>query len=150
MKIYQLENSVTVSAPIEVVWEFFSNPNNLAVMTPPALGFRFAEPPPEEMFPGLVTKFSMSPFFGVRFRWENEIKDIIKGEQFVDIQRKGPFGHWKHTHYFREIGSGVELGDRLEYALPFGKFGETAKPIIDLQLKKMFGYRNAELDKLFI
>ena len=39
MKIFRLEKSINLPITIEECWEFFSNPNNLKVITPKYMGF---------------------------------------------------------------------------------------------------------------
>ncbi len=69
-----------------------------------------------------------------------------KGVSFVDTQIKGPFAHWKHTHLFRQYGTGCELEDQVEYALPL----QRALPAfitrkIELKLRTMFTWREQTL-----
>lgn len=40
------------------------------------------------------------------------------GKMFRDIQEKGPFSSWSHTHYFQNTEKGSLLEDRIEYTLP--------------------------------
>jgi uncharacterized protein (TIGR01777 family) len=42
----------------------------------------------------------------------------IPGVMFQDIQEKGPFRSWSHSHYFDDTPGGVMLRDLVEYELP--------------------------------
>ena len=54
-----------------------------------------------------------------RIRWEAEHQDYLSGRRFVDVQRRGPFRYWKHTHRVIPEGSDAcRLIDEIEYALP--------------------------------
>lgn len=44
------------------------------------------------------------------------------GKMFRDIQEKGPFASWSHTHLFHDTDNGSLLEDRIEYALPGHRF----------------------------
>jgi uncharacterized protein (TIGR01777 family) len=44
------------------------------------------------------------------------------GEMFRDIQERGPFASWSHTHLFHNTDNGSLLEDRIEYALPGHRF----------------------------
>jgi ligand-binding SRPBCC domain-containing protein len=42
----------------------------------------------------------------------------------MDIQLKGPYHTWKHTHRFSEVRGGTLMEDSVLYRLPFGKVGK--------------------------
>lgn len=42
----------------------------------------------------------------------------MPGVMFQDIQEKGPFRSWSHTHYFDDTSNGAILRDLIEYELP--------------------------------
>jgi len=44
------------------------------------------------------------------------------GKMFKDIQEKGPFSSWTHSHFFHNTKKGSLLEDRIEYALPAHRF----------------------------
>ena len=142
-------NSLVVKASIEKIWDFFSNPNNLSVLTPKSMKLKIIKPVPPGMFIGQKTKYSVSPLFGFRFRWEGEIIDIIEGKQFIDEQRKGPFSYWRHHHIFIDQAGGTEIRDQLEYSLPFGALGSIVQPFVHKQIIHMFDYRNKKIKEIF-
>ncbi|MFT5701954.1 MAG: hypothetical protein ACI8ZB_004858 [Desulforhopalus sp.] len=45
----------------------------------------------------------------------------VPGKMFRDIQEKGPFTSWSHSHFFTDTTSGSTLYDKVEYSLPFEK-----------------------------
>lgn len=149
MKIYNMENSLDVSVPMEEVWCFFSNPNNLAILTPPEFKLHFTQELPSQMMIGQKITYGLCPFPGFRIRWESEITGITKFEQFIDEQRKGPFVYWRHKHLFNEKAGMTEIRDYLQYALPFGMAGAVFHPLIKRKMKKMFIYRNKKLEEVF-
>jgi ligand-binding SRPBCC domain-containing protein len=62
------------------------------------------------------------PPFSVR--WIAAHSGYIENRQFRDIQVRGPFAFWEHTHLFEADGpEACHLEDRVEYALPFGVLG---------------------------
>ncbi len=42
----------------------------------------------------------------------------VPGKMFCDIQEKGPFASWKHSHFFSDSPTGSTLNDYVEYRLP--------------------------------
>ncbi|GIN89306.1 SRPBCC domain-containing protein [Siminovitchia terrae] len=149
MKIYTMENSLTVKTPIEDVWEFFSDPKNLSILTPPKLKLQFMQEPPFSMFKGQRVFYCISPFPGLRLRWEGEIIEVAELERFIDEQRKGPFTYWRHEHLFFRKEEGTEIRDHLQYALPFGLIGFAIHPIVNSKMKEMFAYRNEKVKEVF-
>jgi ligand-binding SRPBCC domain-containing protein len=63
---------------------------------------------------------------------------------FRDIQIKGPFALWRHTHRFEPDGaSACYLEDRVEYALPMGALGAmVAGRFVRRKLDRLFAYRH--------
>lgn len=78
------------------------------------------------------------------FRWVAEHEAYVKGRQFCDIQRRGPFAYWAHTHRFEAVnGNCSRLEDDVEYRIPGGWLGRRVlgHPIRRC-LERMFAYRH--------
>ncbi|HWP91882.1 MAG TPA: hypothetical protein VNN20_06765 [Thermodesulfobacteriota bacterium] len=68
----------------------------------------------------------------------------------MDEQRFGPYRFWHHKHFFREIETGVEIEDVVDYALPFGPIGRSVNEmVVKHELKKIFDYREDALESMF-
>ena len=50
-------------------------------------------------------------------RYRARHTDNIPGVMFNDIQEKGPFSSWRHSHFFSDSDDGTLLRDQVEYAL---------------------------------
>lgn len=76
--------------------------------------------------------------------WVARHQNYAEGEQFQDVQVKGPFKHWKHTHLVEPIAeTRCRLIDRVEYALPFGRIGDFLGGwLVRRKLSSMFDYRH--------
>jgi ligand-binding SRPBCC domain-containing protein len=87
--------------------------------------------------------------FGVPFRWRTRIAAWLPGERFVDVQERGPYALWHHTHGFRDVEGGTQVSDRVEYALPLGVLGEVAHPImVGRTLARIFDHRHERVAAL--
>src|SRR5271169_4309409 len=77
-------------------------------------------------------------------RWVAEHRDYVEGRQFRDMQVKGPFAHWEHTHRVDPHGpDACYLEDHVEYALPFGGFGALlGGGLVRRRLRRTFAYRH--------
>lgn len=92
--------------------------------------------------------FDLGP---IRFDWRARYEGVIDGVQFVDVQEKGPFPLWRHTHRFDPDGAGgCIVRDRVEYALPAGRLGRiVAGNYARERLVRMFDHRHAVMREEF-
>ncbi len=79
-----------------------------------------------------------------RTLWDVEHRDYIAGRQFRDIQLRGPFSIWEHTHAFQPINDQEStLEDRITYRLPLDWFtGWFADRLVRRKLQRVFDYRH--------
>ena len=71
--------------------------------------------------PGGMVELAMhAGFFPYRYRARHI--ENIPGIMFRDIQEKGPFSSWCHSHYFSNSAEGALLKDQVEYVLPGHRF----------------------------
>jgi len=77
--------------------------------------------------------------------WVVEHRDVVPGRQFCDVQLRGPFAHWVHTHRFEPVDdTGCELVDEIAYRLPLGAAGRAvAGAWTERKLRRLFAYRHA-------
>ena len=142
MPIHTLRHSQVVPAPVGACWAFFSNPRNLAQITPPGLDFQVLSELPPEIYPGMVIEYRVRPLLGVPVTWLTEITHVEAPHRFVDEQRVGPYAVWHHEHFFTALDAGrTEIRDLVHYVLPFGWLGEIAHPfVVAPQLEKIFAF----------
>ncbi len=162
--------------PIEQVFAFFANPENLPRLMPSWQKARieeasFAPPPPRPAessakFPGIVagagTRMTISfrpfPFSPIRIPWHAEIDEFVWNDHFCDTQLRGPFAFWHHCHSLHSEdrvnqhgvnSAGTLLRDHVEYEMHFGPIGEIAQRLfVEAQFKKMFEYRHQRTAEL--
>lgn len=150
MKLHVLERKLAIPITLGEAWDFFSNPTNLSLITPPGLGFRMTSAAPEKIYPGLILAYKVTPFLGLPVDWVTEITHVKEREYFVDDQRVGPYRLWHHRHDFRETEGGVDVRDTVHYALPLGPLGNIAHElVVKKQLREIFDYRSAYLTQKF-
>ena len=148
--MYRLRRKSRLPISLERAWSFFSDPRNLATITPDDLGFHIKTELPEEMYPGMFIVYTVRPLLGIPMTWVTEITQVRKPEFFIDEQRVGPYAIWHHQHFFREIPGGVETEDIVDYRLPFHPFGNLVHPIlVRPKLNEIFDYRERKMAELF-
>lgn len=151
MSVYQLQDELFINAPLNEVWDFFSDPRNLQKITPDHMGFKHVyEPDAEKVYPGMLLVYKVSPILGIPLTWITEITQVEPQKRFVDDQVKGPFGLWHHIHEFDEVEGGTLARDILYYRMPFGILGQLAHSFtVAKQTKEIFKFRKAAVEKIF-
>tara|TARA_Y100000590_G_scaffold465142_1_gene636583 strand:+ start:849 stop:1304 length:456 start_codon:yes stop_codon:yes gene_type:complete len=150
MKVYKLKYKQIVNRPIDEVFDFFKNPNNLSKLTPSKLNFNILTPLPIIMKDGQLIDYTIT-LFGIKVHWRTIISSFVEPDMFVDQQLKGPYILWHHKHEFIQLKDGtVEMIDKVDYAIPFGFLGRIAHIIyVRRELEKIFEYRNKIINELF-
>jgi ligand-binding SRPBCC domain-containing protein len=163
--------------PIQVVFAFFGNPENLPRLMPKWQKARIEEavyapaPRPPANHPALkmsgivagvgstmTISFRPFPFSPLRVPWDAEITEFEWDDHFCDVQHRGPFAYWRHCHRLvRETRSngrgeqvtGTLLRDALEYEMYFGDLGEIAHTLfVKRQVRSIFDYRHKRTEEL--
>ncbi len=163
----KVESIFWVPAPIDEVWTFFSNPRNLAAITPKHLHLEIESA--SDIHDGSTVVINLRPFrLPKTIRWLSKIHDVVSvgnERMFVDIQAAGPMAHWKHSHFFsagstqttNSDGKSVEIAnggtwirDLVEWKVPFGALGTlVAGSFSRKQINAMFDLRRTEVEKIF-
>ena len=165
---HHLEFEQWVPFPLERVFVFFSNPENLPRIMPASSRTklivlnRMPAPPPPPGVAGdkaagagsmIVTSFRVSPFLPIRAQWIARITDFEWNHYFADVQEKGPLKSWHHRHEFRaetraEV-HGALVRDVIDYEIGFGVLGAIANALfVRRQMEQTFRERQHTLPKL--
>lgn len=140
-----------IQTDLESCWKFFSDPANLANITPPSMNFQIIFPTPmPDMYQGMIIRYKVSPMLSIPLEWITEISHVAKPYYFVDIQLKGPYKLWHHQHFFEEVEGGVKITDVVTYVLPAGFLGSLiAGNLINKKIQSIFDYRKKVIDNVF-
>ncbi|GEL12281.1 Ligand-binding SRPBCC domain-containing protein [Flavobacterium glycines] len=150
MKVYSKKSVQHVNASIEECWAFFSSPRNLQKMTPKTMGFEITDFDGENMYPGQIIQYKVSPLFGIKLIWVTEITIVEEQRYFVDEQRFGPYTLWHHKHFFEPTENGVKMTDLVHYAIPFGFIGRMMNAlVVKNKLNEIFEYRANRVNEIF-
>jgi ligand-binding SRPBCC domain-containing protein len=137
---YRFHRELTLPLPRSAVFDFFSRAENLERITPPWLRFRTLTPSPIELRKGARIAYALR-LRGLPLRWLTEIAEWDPPHRFVDIQLRGPYRLWRHTHTFEDAPGGARIVDDVEYALPLGWLGALAHPFVERDIRQIFDYR---------
>lgn len=148
--IHCLYREQTISAPVEVLWAYFCDPQNLNEITPPDMNFEIVYGGDTAMYEGQIIEYRVEFIRGVRSLWLTEIAHVREGEYFVDEQRVGPYRFWYHEQLFEKVPRGTKMTDHVTYAVPFGSLGDILNSVwISKRLKYIFDFRKRKIAELF-
>lgn len=145
-QVFAIEQFVPL--PREEVFAFFSTPRNLEAITPPWLKFRIVhESAPQ---PGEGVEYTYKLLMrGLPMTWRSRLTEWVPGERFVDIQLKGPYAEWRHTHTFEDAEGGTLIRDHVSYRLPLGRLGQLfGGRLVAGDIRRIFGYRKDKTAEL--
>jgi ligand-binding SRPBCC domain-containing protein len=142
--IEHLHHEVVVPVPLDITFDFFSNPANLERLTPPWLSFRIRTPPPIVMREGTLIDYQIV-LYGLPIPWRTRIDVWEPGIRFVDRQLLGPYRWWHHEHRFEAVPRGTRVIDHVEY-VPRARW--LSGRMVRRDVGRIFDYRQHTLPKL--
>lgn len=149
MSIHKITASQVIPVDIDRAWDFYSDPANLGRITPSALGFEMHSQP-EPTHEGQLIEYTVRPVAGIPLRWLTRIENVNAPRTFLDVQLRGPYRRWVHTHTFTTVEGGTRIDDHIEYELPFGPLGDLAHTLaIRSQLASIFQFREFATRAIF-
>lgn len=138
--ILQREQLLRGLAPSDV-FPFYAQARNLEAITPPFLHFRVITPEPIDMRVGTLIQYRLR-LHGLPISWLTSIQAWEPPHRFVDVQVRGPYALWHHTHTFTETPEGTLARDEVRYAIGFGPLGELAERLlVRRDLRAIFDFR---------
>lgn len=130
-----------VPQPLEKVFQFFSAAENLETITPPWLGFHVLRKSTEAIQKGTLIDYRLK-IHGVPAGWRTEISEWNPPHSFTDVQLKGPYQKWHHTHSFEPLAGGTLIRDQVLYRLPMGFLGRLAGgSFVKKDVQQIFAHR---------
>lgn len=144
----RFETEVELSAPAELLFDFFLRPVNVQKIAPPELGLAFVDAP-ELVSVGTRLKFKVQSW-GQVLSMEHDIITLDAPTLILEKQVRGVFRTWEHRHEFITTGGKTRVRDVIEFEKPGGVIGLllTEAKILD-QLEEGFEHRHNKLQGLF-
>lgn len=145
---YTLERTQLICRPLEEVFAFFSDAGNLEAITPEFLHFHILTPRPIAMDAGTLIDYQIR-LLGIPLNWRTQIETWEPPHRFSDVQLKGPYKLWHHTHEFVAVSDGTLMTDRVRYQMPAGPLGRVVHAVwTQRTLAKIFDYRFQKIEEL--
>jgi ligand-binding SRPBCC domain-containing protein len=169
MRHYTYTTEQWVPAPLDDVFAFFADPQNLPRLSPPDLDVKLGRlelvppgfVPPEQAarrtrFAGAGTMVEVkfrAPEFPLPMAHDAHITDFVWGRMFRDQSVHWPFLNWDHKHEFaplvRNGVRGTLVRDLVRYSLGPCLFGGLLHwLVVRKAVAQMFAYRQRALEKI--
>lgn len=143
------ETEIWLPRPLSEVFEFFKHAENLQLLTPAWLRFKILTPQPISLKEGTLIDYSLS-LYGIPLRWQTKISQWQPPAQFQDVQLRGPYRRWEHTHTFEEKNGGTLMRDQVKYEVPGGTLAPLMnKLFVSKQISRIFEYRKKKILERF-
>jgi ligand-binding SRPBCC domain-containing protein len=131
-----------IRAPPGRVFAFHELPDALARLTPPWERTRVVSAAPD-LRVGSRAVVETRLFGLVPVRWVAEHTAYDPPRMFEDVQLRGPFRSWVHTHRVLPHENGSLLRDEIDFEPPLWALGKLAAPLlIEPRLRRLFDYRH--------
>src|SRR4051794_17977923 len=143
MRVFTLRRQQILPAAPEDVFPFFADARNLEAITPPLLKFEVVTPGDIPMRVGTLIQYRLK-LRGLGIDWLTSIQDWSPPHRFVDVQVRGPYALWHHTHTFEPLdgGAATRMTDTVRYAIGFGPLGELAhRALVRRDVEAIFDFR---------
>lgn len=132
-----------IDAPAGEVFAWHDRPGAFQRLVPPWMDVNLLEMEGIRDGQKAVMRVKLGP---VRKKWVARHEGFEEGREFCDVQEKGPFRRWEHTHRFEPLDGDEHasvLHDHIEYAVPLGGLGRfVAGGSVRSQVEHQFAYRH--------
>ena len=143
-----IESSVVIAAPIETVFDFHTDTDNLGLISPPWMKSKLIRESGEgegKMLELQVMQYNIFPS-----KWIVKIEEFDRPFRITDLMISGPMKYFRHSRTFSQpCASLTQMVDHLEYEVPFGAIGKIADKIsIKKMMEQMFEYRHQKTKEI--
>ena len=135
------KHKFNVNCHIDKAWEFYTDINHLAIITPRQLDLDVLDTTDLKFIEGTEV-WIQGKILLFKKEWHSRIT-IVRPYEYVDEMLSGPFKRWRHLHKFRYDAqlNQTEVADEVEFELPYGAFGRIFEGLTNIELKRIFEHR---------
>jgi ligand-binding SRPBCC domain-containing protein len=147
MKEFVFQSKLWLPRQRHEIFSFFSDARNLKIITPPWLNLQILTAAPILIKAGALIDYRVR-VHGLSFQWRTKITEWNPPLRFVDIQVRGPYRFWRHTHTFEEERNGTLCTDDIRYWPRGGKLLNWL--FIRGDVERIFAFRSETLAQTFL
>ncbi len=147
--VHQLQFHQWIPETTEKTFDFFCTAKNLNLITPESLNFKIISVSDDSLQSGTTLDYQIK-IHGFPVKWKTLIQDWKPPHMFSDIQTRGPYSKWYHTHTFEPMHHGTMMTDTISYKIPLGPLGKLAEKLfVKKDLLNIFEYRKKVIYEYF-
>ena len=152
-KDFILKAQQWLPAAPEEVWAFLADCRHMNHVLPGFIKFQILSPLPGDHPPDLAPQGRYEyrlTLHGLGVFWRTRIVEVDRPHRFVDVQEKGPYARFSHTHRFEPLDGGTLTHDLIRYRPPGGPLaGLVDRLYVGPSLRRLFVCRHRRLAELF-
>ena len=146
MTPFTLHDELWLPRPLAEIFPFFADAANLEKITAAVAEFPRRHAHAIAMHPGALIDYRIK-VHGIPITWRTEIVEWDPPHRFVDVQLKGPYRLWHHTHTFTEKDGGTLCTDDVRYYPIGGWLIHTL--FVKRDVRTIFDFRRQRLTEMF-
>ena len=139
-------------ADAETLWRFVGDCRHMNHVIPRWVRFEIVSEDLSPVREGMTYEYRLR-LRGVPVFWRTLITEVDRPRRFVDVQAKGPYAAFEHTHTFasaeRNGRAGTEVGDVIRYRPPGGPLAGLVNVVVRRELRLLFLQRHRRLRELY-
>jgi ligand-binding SRPBCC domain-containing protein len=149
MSLCSLIEKIQLNAPVEKVFEFFTDTDQLAACFPPSLGLQITFRTSRHLNQGTSIHFR-AKILGIPVQWKSYIHSFSTNRHIAYIWQRGLLTSWEHDYYFESLPNNqTRVTECMLYKVQCGIFGKFANQVfIRPYLNRVLAYRRECLQRL--
>lgn len=145
--LYKVSIETKISTPVEALFDFHLDTNNLPKITPPNTKVDIIKLP-RPMHEGAVVVLDVTKFW-IKQHWEVEIVKLQAPNIIVDRAIISPFADFVHEHIFEAVEKNSSLlRDNIYFSLPLAPLSDIIAPLVKRDIRRMFAHRHQETKRI--
>jgi len=132
----------------ETLWRFVGDCRHMNHVLPRFVRFHALTPDARPVAAGATYDYRLR-LRGVPVFWRTLITALDHPRSFVDVQARGPYAFFEHTHTFDPVNGGTAMGDVIRYRPPGGPLAGLVNRVVRRELRLLFATRHRRLRELY-
>ncbi len=134
-----------INVPVEKLFAWHKQNSAISRLTPAFAPLKMIFRSNDGIEKGTIIRFRIK-LFKIPMLWESMHIEYQENKIFKDVQTKGPFNKWEHSHIFKSDGIDHSImKDKIEFQLPFGVLSRPFYKFAVKEFNRMFTYRHRVL-----
>ncbi|MDD2706685.1 MAG: SRPBCC family protein [Verrucomicrobiae bacterium] len=150
MPLCSYSEKIELNAPVDKVFEYFSDTEQLPLMLPPSQRLRILRRTARHLGQGVIIEMQ-ARFLGFPVHLKSYVISYTPRRHIAYVWQRGPLNNLEHNFYFESLPNNqTRVIDCLLYTLPFGSFSPAVnRSWISPFLRRIFEHRRKHLLSLF-